>query len=44
VRLERLYRLRFGYEQYWSIGSQNFGLASGRCDDVYELLWEPIAE
>jgi hypothetical protein len=32
MRLEHLYRLRFAYEEYWSIGSQNFGLAEGRCE------------
>jgi hypothetical protein len=32
MRLEHLYRLRFGYDEYWSVGPQNFGLAEGRCE------------
>jgi hypothetical protein len=37
VRAEHLYRLRFTYSEYWSVGAsgpmqQNFGLASGRCE------------
>lgn len=32
MRLEHLYRLRFAYEDYWSVGTQNFGLAEGRCE------------
>lgn len=32
MRLEHLYRLRFDYDEYWTVGSQNFGLAEGRCE------------
>ena len=32
MRLEHLYRLRFGYEAIWQAGSERFGIAEGRCD------------
>ena len=32
MRLESLYRLRFRYDEHWSIGAQNFGIAEGRCE------------
>ena len=32
MRIEHLYRLRFAYKEFWSVGPQNFGLAEGRCE------------
>ncbi len=32
MRLEHLYTLRFAYNEFWSVGPQNFGLAKGRCE------------
>jgi hypothetical protein len=32
MRLEHLYGLRFAYQEFWSVGPQNFGLAEGRCE------------
>jgi hypothetical protein len=32
MRLEHLYRLRFGYEANWAAGAERFGVAEGRCE------------
>ncbi len=32
MRLEHLYKLRFSYPEFWSVGPQNFGVAEGRCE------------